>query len=584
VPLAGWVADAMVARTGSAVISNFDIARFLLSPVGFAFALLALLVAIGFLMAQFSGYSWIAGHAILGRPLTLRQTLGAVAARLPTLVELGLRVFLRTLLLALPFVAVVAIVWFTTLRGHDINYYLAERPPEWRRLLLVAALAAVGFLVALIAQFSRWLYMMPIAMFRELDARATLEESECMLKGRVWRSIRPLIAWWVLLTVAVVLCAYAGRLFSDAAFAWAGINVYRVLPLVALCLGVSLAFGFVYATLQYAGHQFLITRQYAEQRAGTLAIELRAVELPSAWRRIGRVAAAGVLAVVGLVLAVGALLVAKLKLNEDVSITAHRGASLHAPENTLAAFRAAHEGGAQYVELDVQRTRDGAIVVIHDGDLMRMAGDPRKVAELSLAEIGALDVGAKRSAEFTGERVPTLEQVIDYARGRLHLNVELKYNVPDPGLAPAVVELLRRERFLDQVVITSLDHAALRQVERLEPSLPTGLIVTAAVGDVARTDTDFVSLNSARVNADLVDRARAAGKQVHVWTVNKPEVMLRMIEREVDNIITDDPGLLSRVMRDRNRLSKPEKLGLQLRVLFTRTPRELTDAKAVPEL
>ncbi len=175
--------------------------------------------------------------------------------------------------------------------------------------------------------------------------------------------------------------------------------------------------------------------------------------------------------------------------------------------------------------------------------------------------------------------MPRLEEVIELARGRIRLNVELKYNVPDPALAPAVVELLRREDFLDQAVITSLDYAALKQVEAIEPGLPTGHIVTASLGDVARTEADFVSLNSAKATAALLRRAHAAGKDVHVWTVNDPEVMVRMIERGVDNVITDDPALLRRVMRERSALSEAEILGLRLRVLFERPPPELTLAR-----
>jgi glycerophosphoryl diester phosphodiesterase len=215
---------------------------------------------------------------------------------------------------------------------------------------------------------------------------------------------------------------------------------------------------------------------------------------------------------------------------------------------------------------------------------MRMAGNPRKVRDLTLAEITALDIGSRRGAQYAGERVPTLEQVIDHARGRLKLNVELKYNVADDRLAPAVIEILRREDFTRDAVITSLNHAALRQVARLAPELRTGLIVTAAVGDVVRTDTDFVSLNSARATADLVRRARAAGKEVHVWTVNDPEVMLRMIERDVDNVITDDPGRLVELMRGRNEMSTAEQLALGLRSLFVDAPPQLTDPAAVPAL
>jgi glycerophosphoryl diester phosphodiesterase len=422
-------------------------------------------------------------------------------------------------------------------------------------------------------------------MFFPLGPAAVLRASERMLEGRLLRTLAPLLLWWLLVTLLSALALGAGRVFTDGAFAWAGVDPGRVLPLVVVFMAVTIVFGFASTTLQFAGHQFLATRMYAEQRDSGLQLEEIAGQAAAATgARVGRPL---VLASVALgLVAAGSLvfLLQRLEVRQDVAVTAHRGASLQAPENSMAAFRAAAEAGATYVELDVQRTRDGALVVIHDGDLMRMAGDPRKVRDLTLAEIQALDIGSRRGPQHAGERVPTLAEVIDYARGRFRINVELKYNVPDPGLAPAVVGLLREQDFIDEVVITSLDLAALRQVEAIEPRLVTGLIVTAAVGNVLRVDADFVSLNSARATARLVAQAQAAGKQVHVWTVNEPEVMLRMIERDVDNIITDDPATLVRVMRERNALSPAEQVGLRLRVLFTRSPPEMYDAGSVRTL
>jgi glycerophosphoryl diester phosphodiesterase len=584
-PLAGWLTDRIVARSGSDVISNFDIARFVLSPPGIVFVLLAAVAAISFQIAQLAGYAWIAGHSIGQRPVTLWGTIGAVTSKLRLLVRLGSRMFVRALLLALPFVAILGLVWFTTLAGRDVNYYLSEQPPEWRRALLAAGIAGAGLVFVLLAQFARWLFAMPIAMFHRLKPADVLLASERMLEGRLLQSIAPLLLWWLGLTALAALCFRIGRHFTDLAMNWAGVDPQRVLPLVALFMAVTIAFSFVCAMLQFAGHQFLGTRMYAERREAPILLDAPGDSVADATgARVGRPLLLAVLGLAALAALAAVFLLQRLDVREDVAVTAHRGASLRAPENSLAAFREAHEAGTDYVELDVQRTRDGAIVVIHDGDLMRMGGDPRKVKDLTLAEIETIDIGSKRGPQYAGERVPTLAEVIDYARGRFRINIELKYNVPDPQLAAAVVALLREQQFLDQVVITSLDHASLRQVETLQPSLATGLIVTAAVGNVVKTDTDFVSLNSARATASLVDQARAAGKQVHVWTVNKPEVMLRMIERDVDNIITDDPAMLVRVMRDRNVLTPQEQVGLRLRVLFTESPPELEDTSSVPML
>ena len=584
-PIVTWIARRLVLSSGEPVISNFDIAAFALSPTGGVFILVIAALSVSLLLAEFAGLSFIADRAIARRPVTLTSTIAYVAQSLPRLILLSTRVCLRLVLLALPFAAAAGLVWLTMLHGHDINYYLAEHPPEWRRAKLIAAMLAVGYALLAAWQLARWLYAVPILVTEGVMPRRALAASVVLTQGRVGRIVMRLVFWWVMLTVAAAAITWLCRQVSDAGLDWAGLDVYRVLPLVAVYLAVTLLGGFLYGSVGLTGHQFLVTRMYAEQSSPERRHTPVAAEVTEERSRlIARPVLLGLVALALVGLGTTAFLVSRLDLEGDAEITAHRGAKVSAPENTLASFRAALDAGADYVELDVQQTRDRQVVVIHDGDLMRMGDDPRKVGELTLEEIEAIDIGRKYDAKFGGEHVPTLQQVIDLVRGRARINVELKYNVPDPGLAPAVVELLRRNDFLDQVVITSLDYAALKEIKRLEPRLRTGHIVTAAIGNVLRTEADFLSLNSARAAASLVRRAHATGKEVAVWTVNDPEVMLRMIERGVDNVITDDPALLVRVLRERRALGKAEILGLRLRVLFSRPPRGVTDPDAVETL
>lgn len=584
-PIVTWVGRRLVLAAGEPVISNFDIAGFVLSPIGAAFVLVIAALGIALLLAEFTGHGYIAGHAMARRPVTAASTIAFVLRRLPQLVRLSARVFLRLVVLALPFLAAAGIVWLATLRGHDINYYLAEHPPEWRRALLVVALLAAAYALLAAWQLARWLFAVPILAFEGTSPGQALAESAGMTRRRIARIVPPLLLWWLGLTAVAIAITWACRPVSDAGLDWAGIDVHRVLPLVAVYLAVAAVGGLLYGGLLLAGHQFLVTRMYAELRdPATRQAPAIPAEDADRVRLTARPAVAVALAVAVGALGTAALLASQLDLSQDVAITAHRGAKVAAPENTLAAFRAAMDAGATYAELDVQHTRDRVIVVVHDGDLMRMGDDPRRVSELTAAEIASVDIGRKHDAKFAGEVPPTLEEVIELARGRMRINIELKYNVPDPGLAPAVVELLRRKDFLDQVVITSLDYAALKQVESLEPRLRTGHIVTAAVGNVVRTEADFLSLNAAQATPSLIRRAHAAGKEVHVWTVNDPELMLRMIERGVDNVITDDPALLVRVMQGRRDLTRAEILGLRLRVLFSRAPRALTDPAVVEPL
>jgi glycerophosphoryl diester phosphodiesterase len=584
-PLVSWVAQRILLATGEPVISNYDIAHFVLSPTGAAFLVVIAALTLTLLFAELAGQSWIAGHAITKRSITVASTIAFVLTRLPIFILLSARSFTRLLLLLLPFLAAIAVLWLTVLRGHDVNYYLAENPAEWRLAKVIVALLAIGYALLAVWQLTRWLYAVPILALEGGIPFHALRASMRMTKGHVASIATPLVLWWLFVTAVMLSITWICRQASDAGLVWAGIEVSRVLPLVALYVTVGIVGGFLYGGAHLGGHQFLVTRMFAEQHdPSTWRVRGDAIEGEVRSRRMAHIAIPATLALFAAALAVGGVAISQLALKAEVGITAHRGASIRAPENTMAAFRAALDAGATYIELDVQHTRDRRIVLLHDGDLLRIGSDARKLGELTESDLAAIDIGRKYDAKFTGERTPTLEEVIALVRGKAKINVELKYNVPDPELAPAVIDLLRREDFIDQVVITSLDYAALRQVESIEPRLVTGHIVTKAVGDILRTDADFLSLGSALATRSLIRRAHAAGKKVHVWTVNNPDVMLRMIERGADNIITDDPALLVKVLHDRNALSKSEMVGFGLRVLFSRAPAELIDPAAVEEL
>ena len=128
-----------------------------------------------------------------------------------------------------------------------------------------------------------------------------------------------------------------------------------------------------------------------------------------------------------LVLASPGFAFAEENWDQDVEITAHRGDVSQAPENTIPAFKAAIESGADWIELDINQTKDGVLVVLHDENLMRVAGVPHKVRDLTYDEIRSLDVGSRLGPDFQGTSIPTLSEVLDYCRGKIKLNIEIKY-------------------------------------------------------------------------------------------------------------------------------------------------------------
>lgn len=235
--------------------------------------------------------------------------------------------------------------------------------------------------------------------------------------------------------------------------------------------------------------------------------------------------------------------------DSTVEVTAHRGGARIAPENTISAMEAAVNALADYAEIDVQETRDGEIVLLHDTNLSRVTGVDAKIWDLTYAEVSQLDAGIKFHKKFRGEKIPSLGEVLDYCRGKIRLNIELKYNGHNPDIVPKVVRLIEEHDFVDFCVITSMNYSFLEQVKELNPEITTGYTLAMIYGNPADLPAaDFFSVKHTYLNRRFVARAHLQGKKVCAWTLNYQGDMRRMIDCGVDNLITDDPELVRKVV------------------------------------
>lgn len=233
----------------------------------------------------------------------------------------------------------------------------------------------------------------------------------------------------------------------------------------------------------------------------------------------------------------------------ETEITAHRGSSKTAPENTMAAVMAAVEEMADRVEIDVQESADGQVVLFHDNTLKRVAGVNKKISDLTYEELSKLDVGSWHSGEYREERIPALRQVMEYAKGKIDLNIEIKNLGNNSRLTEKVLELVSEYEMQEQCVITATNLNYLRRVKETQPDIKTGYILSAAYGDYYSNDAiDFISIRSSFVTKNLMEKSHEAGKTVHAWTVNDKSEMERLKLLGVDNIITDYPVLAREIL------------------------------------
>jgi len=242
---------------------------------------------------------------------------------------------------------------------------------------------------------------------------------------------------------------------------------------------------------------------------------------------------------------------------KPIWVIAHRGASGHAPENTMAAFRRAADLGARFIETDLQITRDARVVAIHDSTLDRTTSGKGQVHLQTLSQIRTLDAGAwfaKDGASFAGERVPTLREILDFANERdIICYLEIKSG-PAWGVEHAVVAVLRDRNAAARVVILSFDPVTLDSVHRLDATIMTGFLCEHPSSDLVERTVragarQLVARGDLITPAD-VEKAHRAGLQVVAWTINEPEQMRHLIATGLDGIITDYPDRLFEVLRE----------------------------------
>ncbi|KAA8784414.1 glycerophosphodiester phosphodiesterase [Paenibacillus amylolyticus] len=222
---------------------------------------------------------------------------------------------------------------------------------------------------------------------------------------------------------------------------------------------------------------------------------------------------------------------------------AHRGFSSIAPENTMAAFNMAMERPeVQWMELDVQLSRDGVPVVIHDFTLERTTNGKGRVKDTDWSILKQLDAGSWKGKNYTGERIPSLSELLDRSCGKVRLNIELKTQGDMyPGLPAAVIHEIRKRHMQHDVVITSFEPAALVEVKKLAPELETGLIIDAKPGDLLavlqQMHCTFLSIGYTNVDKALMNEMNAAGIRVMAWTVDDKASMKKLAAIDPDVMI-----------------------------------------------
>ena len=402
-----------------------------------------------------------------------------------------------------------------------------------------------------------WVLVLPLFVLERKSLWQAVKESLSFVKRRFFRLVLLLVRWALSAMVRVTLPALA-----------------IAVPLYGIIIGVGLqstqamfALSRAALAIELPFFQFLLDCGVTVAQCTLLALlysHLRGdspVETDGkSYRSSGRLLLTAAVAGATLLTFVLAVCYYVLPANDELRtmlggsvpiVTAHRGFSAAAPENTLPAFQLAIDQGCERAELDVQMTKDGVVMVTHDTNMRRCTGRNQNIYDLTYDEVRKLDAGRWFGKKYAGTKVPTLEEVLDLCKGKIELNIEIKPNAATPELEAETLRIIREKGFENNCVITSQSYETLCKVKELAPEIPTGYILALGVGSYYDLPAaDFFSVESTFITSGMVQQVHLRGKTVSAWTVNREEDASDLLSLGVDDIITDKPGMVQQLMAE----------------------------------
>ena len=580
-PFLLYLLDWSVFRGDRLFVGNEDLIRFIISPAGIAYLFSLILITLSGIMIRYAGIFQMVLDHLLGNEVSVRLTAIRIAARVHVLLKVCAITVAGMVISLIPLAIGLGLVYQIFLTEFDLNYYWYTTPPEWYRALTFGGIWAGLWILSLLLITASLLPALPAYLEGSKTIREAVKEVWQAPAGHTLRFLKVIglvaIFWFILriTTDAILLTVFL--FLAD----WA-IQSFESLRSVAIVAGgyifTSISAGIVISFFGFTLISVIITKFYFSfsqpaimpEAPGFKKLTQKTIRLLTWWTKPLRASLLILIIIAGSILT-SFLITLGSDTETEFLVISHRANAMGAPENSLPALENSIELGIDFVEIDVQLTSDGTVVVLHDEDLMRVTGNPRQIADITADELKDLRLITDGEHPDSLLHVPTLDEFLERAKGRIGVMIELKYYGFAPELAEKTIDLIREYEMEDQVLVKSLNFRAVEQIRNLAPDIGLGYVSAVAAGDLSRLPIHFLSVNQANATSELISRAQREGMGMFVWTVNNREDMIDIVLKGVNGIITDHPELVIAIIEDVGDLTTTERLLLQLGLLFLET-------------
>ncbi|WP_188207522.1 glycerophosphoryl diester phosphodiesterase membrane domain-containing protein [Alkalibacillus aidingensis] len=540
VPISSFIFNRLLLVLGTPAIVNYEVYNIALSYVGLASLFAIGLVAIIILFIQLGVIISIAQQKYFGKDILISDAILTTLTKTPKLIGFSLIPFMILYLIIQPF-------FNSPLTSFIFDFNVPIFVSENLSMFLITVYLAI--IILAIYVLIRLVFTIHFIIIERKSIRKAIKESLILTKRNKMTILLSLVGLNVLMFLLSATIIYLISLIPSVITGVIGdlIDYY----LVTFSSFIALAFTLLLIPI----NMIILTRLFYQFKArkqddieDTLAV-VKSKRLGRGEKRVNQFFHKRRYLLIGILVAyVTGMFALNHNVNENlvylkwnVDIAAHRGDSANAPENSLSAVESAIEMGVGHVEVDVQITKDGVAVLNHDLNLLRMAGVPDRVKDLTYDELQELEIGSAFSEEFAGEKIPKLEDALALAKeAEINLFLDLKPDGTVEELAREVARLIEEYEMEENVYAMAFEYEMLQEIRRINDEVQVGQLMFTAVGNVSNLDVDFYTIHQTMLSSDFVSEARELDREVWVWAVSN-RTANQVLQYDINGIITKNP-------------------------------------------
>ncbi len=560
IPIYGLLSGYLIQKDGSVVFTNGDILKFMLTPSGAIFLLFLFLIVVLEIIIEIGGYITISSKIEANyKESSYWEILKYNIRLLPRMLSVGGIIILLYVIFMAPMSGVGFKLSF--LKGFDMpNFIMSEIDQN----TLYTIIYSIG-IILLIYVSLKFIFTFNYMIINNMKANEAIKASSKLFKENrktvlkelaVMLIVTALISSIVLFIWLTLIVKISGQLNLDG-------YLSRIIMIALLQIQ---NFGILIISILLVPFEcYYVTKLFYK------LIDPKDIEYPKIVEKTKKSMLDNILHKKKTLIAIAltALLLYSMTMgiftreiigyNNHIKIYGHRGYGVGTPENSISAIKKSIDNNIDYIEIDVQRTKDRKYVLNHDKTFERVSYEKpyfinKKVSDLNYSQIETLDIGRRVSQRYAGEKVPRIEEVLDVCKNKIKINLELKEGI-DHEMIDDLMELVRKKGMKKQVFFTSLNIRDIEYIENKDSTFDTGLIYFIKLGNYGSVDADYMIMEEREATDSNIKKLHKKGKKVIVWTVNTQESIDKFSKMDIDGIITDYPLEVKEAVSENSKLT-----------------------------